>query len=88
MCRDYTCVWYRDFPKYCVQDTEKTRKKIRQVALQRSRELRGAFMAQCFLLKRDMLVWTIGIYGVLYFNTAMFEFCAIFTSGRFIAILW
>ena len=23
-------------------------------------------MAQCFLLKRDMLVWTIGIYGVLY----------------------
>ena len=43
-----------------------TRKKIRQVALQRSSELRGAFMAQCFLLKRDMLVWTIGIYGVLY----------------------
>ena len=43
-------------------------------------------MAQCFLLKRDMLVWTIGIYGVLYFNT--FKFCAIFTSGRFIAILW
>ena len=34
-----------------------TRKKIRQVALQRSSELRGAFMAQCFLLKRDMLVW-------------------------------
>ena len=23
MCRDYTCVWYKDFPKYCVQDTEK-----------------------------------------------------------------
>ena len=43
-----------------------TRKKIRQVALQRSSELRGAFMAQCFLLKRDMLVWTIGIYGVMY----------------------
>ena len=62
-----------------------TRKKIRQVALQRSSELRGAFMAQCFLLKRDMLVWTIGIYVVL---TATFKFCAIFTSGRFIAILW
>ena len=61
-----------------------TRKKIRQVALQRSRELRGAFMAQCFLLKRDMLVWTIGIYGVLYLRL---KFCAIFTSGRFIAIL-
>ena len=43
-----------------------TRKKICQGALQRSSELRGAFMAQCFLLKRDMLVWTIGIYGVLY----------------------
>ena len=41
-----------------------TRKKIRQVALQRSSEFRGAFMAQCFLLKRDMLVWTIGIYTV------------------------
>ena len=65
-----------------------TRKKIRQVALQRSRELRGAFMAQCFILKRDMFVWTIGIYGVLYFNTATFKFCAIFTSGRFIAFLW
>ena len=43
-----------------------TRKKIRQVTLQRSSELRGTFMAQCFLLKRDILVWTIGIYGVLY----------------------
>ena len=63
-------------------------RKIRQVTLQRSRKLRGAFMAQCFLLKRDMLVWTIGIYGVLYFNTATFKFCTIFTSGRFIAILW
>ena len=58
-----------------------TRKKIRQVALQRSSEFRGAFMAQCFLLKR---VWTIGIYGVLYLRL---KFCAIFTSGRFIAIL-
>ena len=35
---------------------ELTRKKIRQVALQRSSELRGAFMAQCFLLKRDVSV--------------------------------
>ena len=34
-----------------------TRKKIRQVALQRSSELSGSFMAQCFLLKREMLVW-------------------------------
>ena len=34
-----------------------TRKKIRQVALQRSSKLRGSFMAQCFLLKREMLVW-------------------------------
>ena len=34
-----------------------TRKKIRQMAVQRSNELRGAVMAQCFLLKRDMLVW-------------------------------
>ena len=61
-----------------------TRKKIRQVALQRSSEFRGAFMVQCFLLKRDMLVWTIGIYGVMYLRL---KFCAIFTSGRFIAIL-
>ena len=61
-----------------------TRKKIRQVALHRSSEFREAFMAQCFLLKRDMLVWTIGIYGVLYLRL---KFCAIFTSGRFIAIL-
>ena len=22
MCRDYACVWYRDFPIYCVQDKE------------------------------------------------------------------
>ena len=31
--------------------------EICQVALQRSSELRGAFMAWCFSLKRDMLVW-------------------------------
>ena len=61
MFEGYAGVWHRDFPKYCVQDTEKiwthARKKIRQVALQRSSELRGSFMAQCFLLKREMLVW-------------------------------
>lgn len=34
-----------------------TRKKIRQVALQRCEALRGAFMAQCFLFKREMFVW-------------------------------
>ncbi len=34
-----------------------TRKKIRQVASQRSDELRGAFMAQCMLYKREMFVW-------------------------------
>ncbi len=34
-----------------------TRKKIRQVALQSCGELCGAFMAQCFLLKREMFVW-------------------------------
>ena len=33
-----------------------TRKKIHQVAMQRSSEPRGGFMAQCFLLKRRMLV--------------------------------
>ena len=34
-----------------------TRKKIRQVALKRCEKLRGAFMAQTFLLRRDMFVW-------------------------------
>ena len=38
-------------------------------------------MAQCFLLKRNMLVWTIGIYSVLYLllvlSAATFKFCAI-----------
>ena len=34
-----------------------TRKKIRQVALQRCESLRGAFMAQCLLFKRDTFVW-------------------------------
>ena len=34
-----------------------TRKKIREVALQQFSELRGSFMAQIFLLKREMLVW-------------------------------
>ena len=34
-----------------------TRKKIRQFALQRCESLRGAFMAQALLLKREMLVW-------------------------------
>ena len=34
-----------------------TRKKIRQVAKQRCDALRGAFMAQTFLLKREMFVW-------------------------------
>ena len=33
------------------------RKKIRQVALQRCESLRGAFMAQVCLLKREMFVW-------------------------------
>ena len=35
-----------------------TRKKVRQVALQRCYALRGAFMAQCFMFKREMFVWT------------------------------
>ncbi len=34
-----------------------TCKKIRQVAKQRGESLKGAFMAQCFLFKRDMFVW-------------------------------
>ncbi len=34
-----------------------TRKKIRQVAKRRCNALRGAFMAQTFLFKRDMFVW-------------------------------
>lgn len=34
-----------------------TRKKIRQVAMQRSEQFRGAFVAQCMLYKRDMFVW-------------------------------
>ena len=33
-------------------------KKIRQVSLQRCDSLRGAFMAQTFLYKREMFVWT------------------------------
>lgn len=34
-----------------------TRKKIRQIALQRCESLRGAFMAQSFLFQREMFVW-------------------------------
>ena len=34
-----------------------TRKKIRQVAIQRNDALRGAFIAQCCLLNPNMLVW-------------------------------
>ena len=34
-----------------------SRKKIRQVAKQRCDSLRGAFMAHCFLFKRNMFVW-------------------------------
>lgn len=34
-----------------------TRKKIRQVAQQCCDALRGAFMAQTFLFKREMIVW-------------------------------
>ena len=34
-----------------------TRKKMRQVALQRCKQLRGSFMAQCFLFRHDMFVW-------------------------------
>ena len=34
-----------------------SRKKVKQVALQRCYELRGAFMAQCSLFSRDQLVW-------------------------------
>ena len=38
--------------RYCT-----TRKKIRQVAQQRCDSLRRAFMAQCFLFRREMFVW-------------------------------
>lgn len=34
-----------------------TRKRIRQVALQRCDALRGAFMAQCTVFSRNQLVW-------------------------------
>ena len=34
-----------------------TRKKIRQIALQRSDSLRGSFIAQALLYKRDLFVW-------------------------------
>ena len=34
-----------------------TRKKLQQVALQRSDELRGEFMAQCLLYNRARFVW-------------------------------
>lgn len=34
-----------------------TRKKVKQVALQRCYMLRGAFMAQCSLFSREQLVW-------------------------------
>ena len=34
-----------------------SRKRIRQVAKQRCDSLRGAFMAHCFLFKRNMFVW-------------------------------
>ena len=34
-----------------------SQKKIRQVALQRCDNLRGAFMAQTFLYQRDIFVW-------------------------------
>ena len=54
----YADVWYRDFSKYCtLKRYGLMRKKIRQVALQRSSKLRGIFyMAQCLLLKRDVSV--------------------------------
>ena len=34
-----------------------TRKKIRNIALQRSYSLRGAFMSQCFMFNVDQFVW-------------------------------
>ena len=34
-----------------------SRKKIRQVAKQRCYSLRGAFMAHCFMFRRDMFAW-------------------------------
>ena len=34
-----------------------TRKKVRQVALQRTASLRGAFIAQALMYKRDLFVW-------------------------------
>ena len=34
-----------------------TRKRVRQIAIQRSYSLRGAFMAHCSLFQRDMFVW-------------------------------
>ncbi len=34
-----------------------TRKKVRQVALQRCYSLRGAFMSQCFMFSADKFVW-------------------------------
>ena len=34
-----------------------TRKKVKQAALQRCYQLRGAFMAQCSLFSREQLVW-------------------------------
>ena len=34
-----------------------TRKKVKQVALQRCNTLRGAFMAHCSLFSRDQLIW-------------------------------
>ena len=34
-----------------------TRKKVRQIALQRSDSLRGAFIAQALLYKRELFVW-------------------------------
>ena len=53
----YAGVWYRDFPKYCVQDAEKiwTHEKEDSSSCVAAiySELRGSFMAQC----REMLVW-------------------------------
>ena len=88
MCRDYTCVWYRDFPKYCVQDTEK-------IWTHEEEDSPSCIAA---------IQWTQGsIYGSVLFiekrhvsvdnrcircTVLTFGFCAIFASGRFVAILW
>ena len=56
----YAGVWYRDFPKYCVQDTEKIwthEKEDSSSCVAAIQQTQMKFYGSVLLLKREMLVW-------------------------------